>query len=200
MSKALQRVSSEDVELAEMQSWTEARRKQELGECLRMTAQTLQRAARILAVMEAAGDYISDIPAAFVAFMRRIRAGQMLAETYLQFDGSTRVKVASLPLPDQRRLTEGDTVDLVVLREGKTEILKMDPRCLQPKQLKQVFDRDHIRSHTEQVAWLEDQSRADAVASKAHPEIEVSTRKGGLIVRGLLISRKELAQYLAQLG
>lgn len=88
---------------------------------------------------------------------------------------------------------------VVFMHDGKAEVRNMDPRDLEPIQLKQVFDTDHIRKQSEQIAWIE-ANRAIEQTHKAESDVIVNRNKGCIIVAGVTISRKDLATYLAQLS
>lgn len=69
------------------------------------------------------------------------------------------VAARRLPLSDQERCLEEDKLDLVVLHEGRVDVLKVDPRSLTKEQARQVFASDHIRDQGEQRAWMEAQQQ-----------------------------------------
>jgi hypothetical protein len=186
-------------EIGNISEWTPEERRNALRDCILISRENIIKAARIVGAMEVAGDDLSKFPSRFLLAMRRISSGHLLPDAYIKFDGMLRSRVASLPIQDQKSLADGMKISLVVFREGKTETLSVDPGDLQSVQLKQVFDIDHIRSESEQVAWIE--SRAlQGKPKKIESEIQVHRNKGGIVVSGVFISRKDLAEYLARLS
>ena len=59
-----------------------------------------------------------------------------------------------LPFELQERFLE-EGVPLVLVKDGRVEILKAKVENLMPVQVSQVFDRDHIRTEAEQRLWIE---------------------------------------------
>ncbi len=190
---------STQVEMAEMASWTPKERKAALSECLAATAENMMKCAHIVGAMESAGDDVSSYPESFLAFMRRIRSGGMLPEAYINYEGRLRKCISQLPMPDQRDLVGGKKVPLVVVENGKVDVMKYDPRDLQPIQIKQVFDADHIRSEGEQRAWIEAQKTKEAPAHKPELDVIVKRSKGCIVVRGVELTVNDLAKYVAEL-
>lgn len=181
---------------AEVCTWTEKERRQNLADCLKVTAENILKAAIIIGVCEDQGDDLSGFSTGFRSCMARIRAGTMLPQVYMEYDGALRRSMGFLPISEQQKLVAGGKVELVIREGGQTEVLKVDPRDLQPKQIKQVFATDHIRSTAEQRTWLEDKKPA----KEPEPSIDVNARQGFIIVGGVKLTRKDLANYLAQLS
>jgi hypothetical protein len=108
---------------------------------------------------DAGGRLITErgIPRATLVTLSRIGKGDLLPE--LAF----KPAMGRLPAADQKRIVEG-TVDAVVIRNGKTETIKVDLRNAVPAMVDQIVAQDHIRTLPEQVQYIETR-RAGPVAA-----------------------------------
>jgi hypothetical protein len=129
----------------------------------------LQAAGRALVKLmeadpDAGGRLITErgIPRATLVTLSRIGKGDLLPE--LAF----KPAMGRLPAADQKRIVEG-TVDAVVIRNGKTETIKVDLRNAVPAMVDQIVAQDHIRTLPEQVQYIETR-RAGPVAAAAGSE------------------------------
>lgn len=169
--------------------------------------QTVEQVLKIAAVVEAMAQMEDDLaksPSWWVANMRRIAAGTMLPQVFTMFDGSLRNKIAALPVQDQKRLTDKPVVELVVVKDGKTEILRADPRKLEVGQVRQVFSRGCLRDAAEQRSYLENQTFPKAKLKDDMACVKdasaCSIKKGYLFVpANTRLSRKDLLGFLGQM-
>ena len=140
----------------------------------------LQAAGRALVKLmeadpDAGGRLITErgIPRATLVTLSRIGKGDLLPE--LAF----KPAMGRLPAADQKRIVEG-TVDAVVIRNGKTETIKVDLRNAVPAMVDQIIAQDHIRTLPEQVQYIETR-RAAPVAAAAGSEGVPWRVRGGKI-------------------
>jgi hypothetical protein len=140
----------------------------------------LQAAGRALVKLmeadpDAGGRLITErgIPRATLVTLSRIGKGDLLPE--LAF----KPAMGRLPAADQKRIVEG-TVDAVVIRNGKTETIKVDLRNAVPAMVDQIVAQDHIRTLPEQVQYIETR-RAAPVAAAAGSEGVPWRVRGGKI-------------------
>lgn len=100
-----------------------------------------------------------------------------------------------LPTSEQNRLIDG-SVELLVFKDGSTDVLNVQVSDLTKKQCKQVFSRVGTRSLGAQRAYLEDQ-RGKTPAKQALWHI----KSGKVQFSGACeLSRQELAVILAQMA
>src|SRR5271157_1277362 len=92
--------------------------RQELTQSLHVTAAHLRRLAIIVRLLEERGEDLTDLRIGLLPYLRQIALGQILPEVIVRFAESPWMirLVGSLPLPDQKRLSDGDRVTLVVPR------------------------------------------------------------------------------------
>jgi hypothetical protein len=110
-------------------------------------------------------------------------------------------KLRTLPLSEQRAVLDG-TVPLLTA-SGDTLRIRLD--AMLPIQADQVFARDHVRSLSEQKAWMEAEAARAAVEKRAGkatmvPAIEVNRRKRCIVVNGVTLSAADLADYLRKIS
>jgi hypothetical protein len=125
-----------------------------------VTAGLLQEVADKLRIVEESGEDLSEINSfGTTKLLRLINAGKTLPEVVARFGYSPRLfeAICRLPLPEQRKLAEGEKVNLVALEPGGSATRTMvDPCDLRwPNQVKQVFAEDLIRTEAEQIAFLQ---------------------------------------------
>lgn len=105
-----------------------------------------------------------------------------------------------LPMSEQQRLMDG-TVELVLLRDGKVDVLQVRPEHLTRQQVKQVFERGMVRSLAGQRAWLEEQLTDKEQAKAVKQAVPWIVRHGKVIFREACeMTRQELAMLLTQLA
>lgn len=93
---------------------TEALR-EELYNAIGITVRAIERVAAIWTELEARGEDLSDVRFALSSYMRPVQSGRLLPEAVAQLAGRRRTLdlVATLPVADQRRLIEGEAVEVV---------------------------------------------------------------------------------------
>jgi hypothetical protein len=119
------------------------------------SVEAIVRAAKIYADMERHGDDLSTLPIALIRALRGIARETMLPEVYVQFDGRLRAQVAQLPLPEQKRIVEGGTVELLVRTDNGYLVEQFNPAILTPQQTSQVFAGGFIRTSKQQRIYLD---------------------------------------------
>lgn len=105
-------------------------------------------------------------------------------------------QIKRLPYSDQEQIFNGTRYELLTA-DGDT--LRVDVRSITPEQAEQLFDRSHIRSLSEQKAWLE----ARKNMPKKSEEVEVmpySITDGKVYFRkGTSLTRTELKRLLQEM-
>lgn len=152
----MSRIATVQPDDEDFDSWEPERLRQELVAVLGWTADRLRRLARIWAALERKGEDLSALRSGLVYYLPLIASGQVLPEAVVRFAGSqTLLKaVTLLPIEQQRKLADGDSVKVVV-KQGDGFTHRMLPvHALNYAQLKQVFADRSIRSETEQIALL----------------------------------------------
>lgn len=145
--------------------------RKELLDGLRLTASCLDRLASVVRELESRGDDLSDLKIAMMKYLRLIAYGQLLPEVVVRFSCSPRLigLVGSLPLPEQKELSEGKAVLVAVYgSDGKITNRMVDPLHLVSPQVSQVFARGAVRTQAEQAVIL-DQRRAES--KKGPPKV-----------------------------
>jgi len=103
--------------------------------------------------------------------------------------------IKRLPYSDQEQIFDGKRYDLLTL-DGDN--LKVDVRSITPEQAEQLFDRSHIRSKSEQKAWLESRKKQP---EKVEAETMPYTINGGKVYfkRGTELTRPEMKRLLQEM-
>lgn len=174
-----------------------------------LTCEAVAAMAEIVRVIEERGEDAAEVleaPQAFIDSLRGVAYGQCLPEIWGRFGHSPSKfqKLRSLPIPDQRTIADGKTVDLVVLDDnGKFTKRKADPLMMPREQFNQVFAHGSIRSEAEQILILE-QQRTERRRNR--PEqvgvLKIDAVRGGAVftaARGAFIAKADLEAALAAL-
>lgn len=197
------------VAVAEYEDRSDDQLMETLVELMSITTDSLVRMAAVLRLLEDRGFDLSEIRIGLKDYIRKIAHGQLLPEVVARLQGHDLLlsRVASLPLPDQRKVVEmiddgtpakvmcwddqGTTHRLVpVLRLGKSEV-------------HQVFAPDHIRDEGEQLSWASKrrwQSRPIG-QSNAGP-IVLDKKRRCIVVTGesVRLTLKDLNEWAAKLS
>jgi hypothetical protein len=171
--------------------------REELARGLRLTADSLLRLAIIVKTLEERGEDLSGLRIGLLHHLRRIACGQVLPEIVVRYAGMPSLisVIGSLPLPDQRKLADGGSVELAVYAaDGSITYRMADPLTMTRQQASQVFARDHIRSQAEQVLILEQQrSRAKGKTPQKIGDLRIDKELGGVFVGRKFIPLADLA-------
>lgn len=182
---------------------TEALR-EELGRALEVTAAHLARLAWIIRVLEERGEDLSDLKIDLLGHLRRIAYGQVLPEIVVRFIQSplALAKIQALPLPDQRRIAQGESLPVAVQSpDGSFTHKLIDPVLMTPSQLKLAIGPRGLREIAEQVSLLEERPRDRDRAAKRRKigKVTADPAKGGIKVGRVFVPHADVLQALAAL-
>lgn len=145
----------------DMKSMSVAELKNALLESIGWTVACLTRAAYLLRELDDQKVEVPEVPEDHKNMLRRVLAGQLLAEVMIAFGDYKALlpKIQALEITDQRNLAEGKGVPVWFLspNERPPTYSMIKPIHLTKEQIKQVFFRGRIRNQTEQILWLRDQ-------------------------------------------
>lgn len=172
--------------LAEFHSMTTEDLKTALADSLGLTAKSLLRSACLVHVLEERGEDLTGLRIGMLNHLKKIACGQLLPEVVVRFAGkpSLIAVVGNLPIDQQCRLAAGDAVQLLVYGDdGKRTIRNADPLVMTPRQVMQVFARDHVRNQAEQALILDERrERASLPVPAAVGKMKIDKERGGVIV------------------
>lgn len=104
-----------------------------------------------------------------------------------------------LPMSEQKRIMD-DGVEIVVVRNGKADFLKVQPDVLDREQVQQVFTKTGMRSAAAQRLYIESKE-SDAEASEKVARTPWTIKGGKVIFREACeMSRHDLSILLTQLA
>lgn len=172
----------------------------ELSRQLTLSAAHLHAAAALYLVAEerGMGERIDALRLGILRHVRKIAYGQLLADAVIRFgvDEPLLRRVSGLPLPDQRRLADGERVKLAVREQDGTytHVLR-EPLHMTPSERALVFERDRLRPLEAQVVMLQRGRREDAAPPETIGRFRVDPYMG-LIVKGVLVSWEDMEAAL----
>jgi|GEM_PF-4528336 hypothetical protein len=171
----------------------------QIHECLTITVHALMKLGAIVRRLEVLEVDVSALRLPNMDYFRRIAHGSMLPEVFVSLAGTPMVlrRVSRLPMVDQREIADGGPVK-VMLRGG--DHLMVAVSDLTTKQIKQVFAADHIRSESQQVAWLVEFDSQKLLPDAERPVVMLDRRRNGIVVGDVFVSAGDLAQYLGDLS
>lgn len=142
----------------------------------------------------------SDIVRRFEQIGRKEVYPKLLANTSVGYR-----KLAACTYREQKLYSE-NPIELIVLKpDGDTDMLSTGVQNLTPEQCKQVFAKGHIRTQSEQRAWLESERKKSferdlKIKTTNHP-LHFKVAKNTLVVyEPWQFTRQELAKILAEMA
>jgi hypothetical protein len=130
---------------------------------LGLTAAGFAHLAMQVGALERRGEDVTKV--ALLHHLRKVDCGSMLPQVLARFLGSNKLIgiIGSMAHNVQRELADGAKVPLVVRGDDGTPTHRMVNLLeMLPQQIAQVFARDHIRSESEQILYLDAQREAKA--------------------------------------
>jgi hypothetical protein len=184
--------------------------RQELIQQTRKTAEGFLRLAWIVRLLEERGDDLSGLRFSLIPHLRRIAYGQLLPELLVRFGSHPSLlrRVSLLPIPDQKRLVERQSVELAVLvidpENGEVPVYtkrEADPGKLLGPQIFQVFGPDRLRSYAEQCLFLDDaRTRTPPTSPVLNTgRVRADLDRGGLILGRTFVPQAEVLEALGRL-
>ena len=173
----------------------------ELKNCIEISVAQIVRMAQIVRILEDRGHDLADIRLGMLSHLRLVAYGQLLPEALAKLQGSPFLlkRVASLPIPDQRKIIEADAVE-VVTPENPSDYRTVPLLALGRSEIFQVFADGALRDAGAQRSYLRDHHPIERKPTATDGERVVFDRKrGGFLIKGEFFSRKELTQLLARL-
>jgi len=177
--------------------------KAELARLVGLTIETVLKIGRLIVRLDALGYDVDELRFAALPAYRRVGHNQTLPEIVVMLAGSAALlmKVARLPLADQRRIAAGETLR-VMTRDGDARAVPL--LAMNTAELKQVIAPDRIRNDAEQAAYLRAideacQTKPQAATPDNFP-IRIDRRRGGIHCGPRYISAGDLAHYLSLLS
>lgn len=129
----------------------------ELARALTLTAKQLAYLAAIWRELERRGEDLSDLRTGLAVYLPAIAAGTLDAEAVVRFAGQRTLlaRLATLPVPEQRRLTKGGALSVAVrTADGAVVPRQMPAASLTAQQVRMAIDGGRIRSMDEQMDLL----------------------------------------------
>lgn len=203
MAKALAVTTSGEIEeyVKYLETLSESELKESFLSCKIALADQIVRSAMHFMVMKKKEMDVSFIPGWLQSNFMKVATNQLLPGVMTNFHGLLFRKVSELPAQDQERLINGCPVDLVVIRDGRTETLSSDPRSLLHDQVRQVFGSGFIRSIAEQVIWIEDRNAKKLKPALVDTPYEINKKAKKLIVKSpTVFGLKDLARIIELLS
>lgn len=140
-----------------------------------------------------------DIVRRFEQIGRKEIYPQLLANTSIGYR-----KLVSCPYREQQLYSESP-VEMLVIKNGKPDTLKVNVAHLTPEQARQVFASDHVRSLAEQRAWVEaERKRSVELSIRENADIQEAAfiiHKNRVTFRkGCELTAHEIAELLARMS
>ena len=110
--------------------------------------------------------------------------------------GKNKRRIQAMPISTQKRIADGTRYELL-LKNGDT--LKVDLKEASIQQAKQLFDKDHIRTISEQKIWLSENKVCDNREDMPQT-MPIICKKGKLVViRPVILTKKQVQEILMQI-
>jgi len=173
---------------------------EQLRRSLEISVEHIVRTAAIVRRLEELGIEVT-IKIAALPFLRKIAHGNMIPELYVALEGDNLLleKAASLPTPDQEKISRNDPLKVMEIN-GESRLVP--PLSMTRQEIHQVFANGRLRDEAEQVGYLRDRLQKEAArsANKGEELVRVDRKRGGIIIAGAFLSASDLAHYLGELS
>jgi len=179
------------------------RLKEMLVEKFEATIERIVEIASIVRVLENRGEDLDELKIGMIDWFRRVAYGQVLPEVLINYGDNQKLlkKISNLPIPDQKRISSGESVEVLAYVDGAATERKVSPYDMTNKEINQVFCNGKIRSLSEQRGYLEEKKPRFHSTESATPEVRIDKRKKQLVITGATkLSRSQLFSYLSQMG
>jgi hypothetical protein len=137
-----------------------------------------------------------DIPVEFWVRLEKVGRGSIIPEL---FDNVTvaGIKLQRCQVSDQKKF-----IDFVPVVTSTGDVLRVSIDALRPNQIKQVFAKDHVRSESEQRAFVESNKTIAAEEESKNKVVSVPyfVKKNKLYVsRGMIFIKQDLVKILEEM-
>lgn len=168
-----------------------------LNGCMELTAASLRSASQVVKVLDSRGTDLSEFNQTMLGYLRRISAGQLSTELLVGWrDTAVYGRARRLPLPLQEAVVSNAPIRVVTLKDGgKAEEWLCEPRNMTTAIAKQVFAADHIRSESEQIAYIRS-AQAQAPEHKPDPLPYVVKGQAVEFTRPCRMTKRDLQRLL----
>ncbi len=188
--------------LAELRTLSTQQLKAQLAECLGNTARELLRMAMLVRAIEEKGEDLGEIKTlGILSHLRKIACGMLLPEVVVQFAGKPQLigLIGGLPLNEQQAIAAGKPVRLLVYDpvSGQRTHRMANPLDMTPRQVRQVFARDHIRRDEEQALILDDKrEQAKQPIPEKVGQMKIDRERKGVTIGRYFISFTDMRAAL----
>jgi hypothetical protein len=190
----------DDSELSEISTETDTKLLvDQLVSCMSVTVQAIKKIALIVRRLDELDFDIESLRLPNIGYFRKVADGKMVPELFVSLIGAPIVlrKVSNLSILDQKRITEGQPVK-VMLHGGDHMMIRV--KDMTNEQARQVFAHDHIRNDQQQAAWLVERSQMAKGTAVAASPVTIDRRRNGIVVGDVFVSANDLASYLGALA
>jgi hypothetical protein len=168
------------------------------------SVEAVKQASIVYAVMENAGDDITQVPLQLRNMLRRINSDHLIPEVVTNLCGRLRQKTVQLSLEDQQHILNNGTIPYLPAVDA--QLIHIEAQRLTPDQINQVFGDGHIRNIEEQRAFILHRPKQQELASsrRSKPgrpanDVVVDKPRGGAVIHGRFVSKSQLLKIIAEL-
>lgn len=147
---------------AEIQAMGPDERTRDQERCITSIVQNILRLAAHVKVMqdepEKLDDFRNRYGDRFTDQLQLVACGMLLPGLIHRFYTKPGLlhALTGMPMHVQQQLADGHKIGLLVLGpDGRPELRERDPLKLSPEEIRQAFDKNHIRSQAEQIVHLD---------------------------------------------
>lgn len=180
--------------------------KQQLADCLTMTARALARASEIYMELERRGVDLHAVRTGIGYYLPRIARGELTAEAVIAFAGQRVVlqRMVGMPPEEQRRLAAGGHVTIAVRTEtGEIRAVERNIAELSAREAIQAIDSGRVRpieSQIKTVAAAVVRPSSPTRRSGSRAKIRADRSSGQIVIGAIRIDPHDLTSALRQLG
>ena len=186
---------------AELSKWTTDELRQDLANCLSLTAATLTRAAAVFVELERRGEDLTELRKGWGWTFPMIADGRLAAEAVVRFCGMpTHLRaLVGLPLDQQRKIAAGEPIEVVMRDDPKTTV-QIPLKQIRADILPVVFQNGEVMPPAAQRVNLRAQAKAirqqDKTPAKTY-RIQTGPVPGTIKVGNSLAKESEVLEFFS---
>lgn len=174
----------------------------ELQQCTTDWLTNVAKMAAIVRRLDELGVEV-QIENSLLPYIRLIAHGQLSANCFMACSGDVQLleRAMRLPLPIQEQIADNEPFKVMELGGDHRMVRPLD---MTVRERRQVFHGKRLRTESEQIGWLREQSdkdRAKAIPAVSDDSpVELDRKRRGIVVGGYFIPIAQLGAYVAELS
>lgn len=192
-------------DIANLSQKTNEQLKNELAECLTLSAKQLNKAALLFVELESRGVDLSELKSGMGYYLPAIGSGKLDAGIVIKYADRKDIlnQVIKLSIDDQLKLLKCDKIEVVRSRAGSFYSEKISISKLRPIEINRIFSLTKIKTPEEQLLTYQPTAKPKKVKKKKRAPIavrkfEIDKENEGIKVGNLFVKADSMIEQIAK--